>query len=93
MNIMEDILWGKATGRWLGRIGGGRVVHPWRCSGQRSGFNQSDLQNNGDANVIPIVGNHEFMAITCLDFLCREITMETIAAICLNTREEFYSGG
>lgn len=32
-------------------------------------------------NVIPIVGNHEFMAITCLDFLCREITEETIAEI------------
>lgn len=30
-------------------------------------------------NVIPIVGNHELMALECLDFLSREITEESIA--------------
>lgn len=29
-------------------------------------------------NVIPIVGNHELMAVKCLDLLCEEITTETI---------------
>ena len=32
-------------------------------------------------NVVPIVGNHELMAIECLDFLCKEITPETIEDI------------
>lgn len=32
-------------------------------------------------NVIPIVGNHELMAIKCLSFLCKEITLETIDEI------------
>lgn len=56
-------------------------------------------------NVIPIVGNHELMAITCLEFLCKEITEETIAEIepemaeelscwlmngSMSTTEEFY---
>ncbi|RKJ46357.1 serine/threonine protein phosphatase [bacterium 1XD8-76] len=39
-------------------------------------------------NVIPIVGNHEVMAITCLDFLCKEITEETIAGIEAGMAEE-----
>lgn len=39
-------------------------------------------------NVIPIVGNHEVMAITCLDFLCKEITEESIEAIELGMTEE-----
>lgn len=30
-------------------------------------------------NVIPIIGNHEYMAISCLKFLMREITKEEIA--------------
>ena len=29
-------------------------------------------------NVIPIVGNHEYMAMECLEFLCTEITEEAI---------------
>ena len=29
-------------------------------------------------NVIPVLGNHELMALECLDFLCQEITDETI---------------
>lgn len=32
-------------------------------------------------NVVPIVGNHEFMAMVCLDFLCREITEKAIEEI------------
>ena len=32
-------------------------------------------------NVIPILGNHEFMAAYCLRFLAREITDEAIAAL------------
>lgn len=32
-------------------------------------------------NVVPIVGNHEFMAMTCLSFLCQEITEKTIEEI------------
>lgn len=32
-------------------------------------------------NVIPIVGNHEFMAMTCLNFLCQEITEKAIEEI------------
>lgn len=32
-------------------------------------------------NVIPIVGNHEYMALCCLDFLCKEITKESIASL------------
>ena len=39
-------------------------------------------------NVIPMVGNHELMAITCLDFLCKEITEESIAEIELGMAEE-----
>lgn len=30
-------------------------------------------------NVIPVVGNHEIMAIQCLEFLCGEITEESVA--------------
>ena len=32
-------------------------------------------------NVVPIVGNHEFMAMTCLNFLCQEITEKAIEKI------------
>lgn len=32
-------------------------------------------------NVIPILGNHEYMAIHCLRFLMQEITMESISAL------------
>ena len=32
-------------------------------------------------NAICIVGNHELMALECLEFLCKEITEETIAEI------------
>lgn len=39
-------------------------------------------------NVIPIVGNHEVMAITCLGFLCKEITDKTIAEIEAGMAEE-----
>ena len=39
-------------------------------------------------NVIPIVGHHEVMAITCLDLLCKEITEETIAGIEAGMTEE-----
>lgn len=30
-------------------------------------------------NVIPLVGNHELMALECLEFLCREITEDSVA--------------
>lgn len=39
-------------------------------------------------NVIPMVGNHELMAMTCLDFLCKEITEESIEEIELGMAEE-----
>ncbi|MCR5214833.1 MAG: metallophosphoesterase [Eubacterium sp.] len=29
-------------------------------------------------NIIPIIGNHELMALECLEFLCKEITEESI---------------
>ena len=29
-------------------------------------------------NVIPLIGNHEVMALDCLDFLCKEITEDTV---------------
>ena len=29
-------------------------------------------------NVVPILGNHELMALECLEFLCREITNESL---------------
>ena len=32
-------------------------------------------------NVIPIVGNHELMAVECLDFLCKEITTKSIESL------------
>lgn len=32
-------------------------------------------------NAVCIVGNHELMALECLEFLCKEITEETIAGI------------
>ena len=39
-------------------------------------------------NVIPIVGNHEFMAMTCLNFLCQEITEQAIEEIEPGVAEE-----
>lgn len=39
-------------------------------------------------NVIPIVGNHEFMAMTCLNFLCQEITEKAIEEIEPEVAEE-----
>ncbi len=39
-------------------------------------------------NVIPIVGNHEFMAMTCLNFLCQEITEKAIEEIEPGVAEE-----
>lgn len=39
-------------------------------------------------NVVPIVGNHEFMAMTCLNFLCQEITEKAIEEIGQGTAEE-----
>ena len=33
------------------------------------------------ANIIPLIGNHEYMALTCLRFLSREITGESISAL------------
>lgn len=32
-------------------------------------------------NVIPILGNHEYMAIHCMKFLCQEITKESIKGL------------
>lgn len=32
-------------------------------------------------NIIPILGNHEYMAINCMKFLCQEITEESINII------------
>ncbi len=40
-------------------------------------------------NVIPIVGNHELMATECLDFLCTEITEETIRNLSPETIDNF----
>lgn len=39
-------------------------------------------------NVIPIIGNHEYMGIQCLKFLMREITEENIAIV----NEDFIQG-
>lgn len=40
-------------------------------------------------NVIPIVGNHELMAAECMDFLCEEITEETIKKLSSETINNF----
>lgn len=32
-------------------------------------------------NVIPMIGNHELMAMACLGFLCKEITEETVREV------------
>lgn len=56
-------------------------------------------------NAIPLVGNHELMALECLEFLCREITEDDLADLdekvvdniltweangCRSTLDEFY---
>ena len=33
------------------------------------------------ANIVPLIGNHEYMALTCLRFLNREISEESISAL------------
>lgn len=39
-------------------------------------------------NVVPMVGNHELMAMACLDFLCREVTEETAAEVEFGVTED-----
>lgn len=40
-------------------------------------------------NVIPIVGNHELMAAECMDFLCTEITEESIKNVSMEMINNF----
>ena len=58
---------------------------------------QNGIKTDGNAKRICLVGNHEVMALKCLQFLCQEITNRAIDELDEETAEDLlvwlYNGG